>query len=39
VLQHLVEPVTSPVVNALEGPYPSITVPPLVHEALKAMEI
>jgi nucleotide-binding universal stress UspA family protein len=39
VLQHLVNPTTSPVVNALEGPYPSITVPPLVHEALKAIEI
>lgn len=38
VLQHLVDPVTSPVVNALEGPYPSITVPPVVHEALKALE-
>lgn len=38
VLQRLVEPEFSPVVNALEGPYPSITVPPRANEALEALD-
>lgn len=38
VLQPLVEPSFSPVVDALEGPYPSITVPPKANEALKKLE-
>jgi nucleotide-binding universal stress UspA family protein len=38
VLQRMVEPETTPVVDALEGPYPSITVPPRVHDALKKLE-